>query len=294
MKFQFSGHESFICKHFWLKKGHDFLREAGNFNEEAAVVQLGVGKNMVISINYWLKAFGITDNHNELTQIGSFIFDETEGSDPYLENLGTLWLLHYSLIKTNKASIYNLFFNEFRKSRFEFTRHQLIHFLKKKLEFYGSNSFTEKTMNSDVSVFIRSYLRPDHKGAKIDIEEDFSNLLIDLDMMQTFQTEDAEGKQIEWYKVENKFRKDLPFQIILYSILDNTVYGNSISFKELLSGINSPGSVFALSDEGLFHKIEQITGKYKNIIYTESAGVREIQFKKKPNKWDILHEYYQD
>ena len=59
MKFQFSGHESFICKHFWLKKGYDFISHKGNFNDESAVVELGVGKNMVASISYWLKAFGV-------------------------------------------------------------------------------------------------------------------------------------------------------------------------------------------------------------------------------------------
>jgi len=40
MKFQFSGHDSFICKHFWLKKGIDFLVKEGNFNNENAVVEL--------------------------------------------------------------------------------------------------------------------------------------------------------------------------------------------------------------------------------------------------------------
>ena len=46
MKLQFSGHESFICKHFWLKKGYDFIIHKGNFNDESAVIDLGVGKNI--------------------------------------------------------------------------------------------------------------------------------------------------------------------------------------------------------------------------------------------------------
>jgi len=62
MKLQFSGHDSFICKHFWLKKGYDFIDNGKNFNNEMAGVDLGVGKNMVTAINYWLKAYGITDS----------------------------------------------------------------------------------------------------------------------------------------------------------------------------------------------------------------------------------------
>jgi hypothetical protein len=293
MKLQFSGHDSFICKQFWLKKGYDFIQANGNFNEETSVVRLGVGKNMVTSISYWLKAFGITESNNEVSHLGKLILNEHNGHDPYLENLGTIWLLHYSLIKTGKASIYNLFFNEFRRGKFEFTKEQLINFIKRKLESTSQGNFTTNTINSDISVFIRNYLKPNYKGSKIDVEDDFSNLMIDLDLMDTYQSENADGKSVEWYRVENKQRIDLPFQVLLYTILDNDNYSNSISFKELQSGYNAPGSVFALSEEGLFQKIEQITDYYKgDIIYTESAGVRELQFHSKPNKWDVLNEYY--
>jgi hypothetical protein len=295
MKLQFSGHDSFICKQFWLKKGYDFLSQKGNFNEEAAVVKLGVGKNMVTSISYWLKAFGIAENSHVTTTLGSFIFDEKNGVDPYLENLGTIWLLHYSLIKTNKASIYNLFFNEFRKGKFEFTKDQLANFIRRKLEAVGQSNFTSNTINSDISVFIRNYLKPDYRGSKFDVEDDFSNLMIDLDLMETYQSENAEGRTVEWYKVENKQHIDLPYEVVLFAILDNEVYGNSIPFKELLSGHNSPGSLFAMTDESLYQKIEKITAENKDIIYTESAGVRELQFKnQKPDKWRVLYEYYKN
>ena len=46
-KYTFSGHESFPCKTLWLKKGYDFVKEEKDFNAPEAVVDLGVGKNMV-------------------------------------------------------------------------------------------------------------------------------------------------------------------------------------------------------------------------------------------------------
>ena len=51
----FSGHESFVCKSHWLKRGYDFVNAGNNFNDDEAVVHLGVGKNMVASIRFWLK-----------------------------------------------------------------------------------------------------------------------------------------------------------------------------------------------------------------------------------------------
>ena len=61
-KYTFSGHESFTCKTLWLKKGYDFIRNNNNFNSPDSVVELGVGKNMVASIRYWMRAFGLTEN----------------------------------------------------------------------------------------------------------------------------------------------------------------------------------------------------------------------------------------
>jgi len=292
MKLQFSGHESFICKHFWLKKGYDFIQSKGNFNNESAVIGLGVGKNMVSSISYWLKAFGIVDINNETTDLGHFIFHDKKGVDPYMESLATTWLLHLSLIKTNKASIYNLFFNEFRKGRTDFTKEQFLNFIKRRMEDQNQKNFNPNTINSDISVFIRNYLKPSYKETKIDIEEDFSSLMIDLDLLKSHKSENSEGKLVDWYQVENKLQVDLPAELVLYAILDNETYGKSIPFKELLVGYNSPGAVFALNEDGLYSKIETMVKNHKELTYTETAGERQIQIQGSLNKWDILYGCY--
>jgi len=36
-KLRFSGHDIFIVRTFWPKKGYDFIRIGGNFNYEDAV-----------------------------------------------------------------------------------------------------------------------------------------------------------------------------------------------------------------------------------------------------------------
>ena len=76
--YRFSGHESFPCKSLWLKKGYDFVVGGGDFNSPEAVTGLGVGKNMVASIRYWLRVFGICDNEG-VTPLGRYLFDERKG-----------------------------------------------------------------------------------------------------------------------------------------------------------------------------------------------------------------------
>ena len=249
---------------------------------------------MVISINYWLKAFGITDSENKPAELGIKLLDTRKGYDPYLEDLGSIWLLHYSLVSTNKASIYNIFFNEFRKGRIDFTKEQFLVFLKRLLEKNVHSGFNQNTIAADISVLIRNYLKPIYKEAKIDIEEDFASLMIDLDLISSYKSENSEGRIVDWYKTENLIRKELPIEIFLFSILNNPNYGRSISFKELLNGYNSPGAIFCLNDEGLYNQIQEAVKKYRGITYSESAGIREMQIKSTINKWDLLDDYYEN
>lgn len=128
------------------------------------------------------------------------------------------------------------------------------------------------------------------------MEEDYSSLLIDLEILDTYkQVVDRNGKleTINWYKIENNFRDSLPYQVVLYLIAENLEEGLTVNFSDLLRGVNSPGVIFALHDEGLYEKIEEICkANPRRIIFSETAGNRTLQFKEKPNGIEILKAYY--
>jgi len=285
-KLIFSGHESFHCRNVWPKKGYDFLHLKHKFSEPSAVVNLGVGKNMVSAINFWMKSFGLMVDSHKLTELSKLIFDKN-GVDPYLENPATLWLLHFHLVTKNHSSIYSLVFNEFRKKRIEFSRRQLLHFLLSKCNDAELNC-SEKTIQRDISVSLRNYIRPQKTNKNP--EELFSGIFIDLNLIEPLKKFDED--EIDWYKIENKERNDLPAEIILYCILSNANYISSISFEDLLHSFNSVGNVFAISPKDLLNKINILTKKYKTIRFTEDADVRLLQFTSKPDKIKILREYY--
>ncbi|MBO9595459.1 MAG: DUF4007 family protein [Niabella sp.] len=290
-KIYFSGHESFICKQFWLKKTFDFSQAGKSFNEDTAVVDLGVGKNMVTSLRYWGKAFGILDENDAPTALANYLFG-TNGRDLYLEDFATLWLLHYSLLKTNRFSIASLLFNELRKERIEFTKEQLVNFILRKAREYEANTDNLNTIERDANVLIRMYSKP-QKGDHIDIEDDFTGVLIDLDLLKRFKQRDLDHKLVDWYKIESEERIDLPCEIVLFSILDNYQDQQTITFRELLTGLNAPGTVFALNPDGLYNKLNEISEKYnRQVVYTETAGNEVLQIKKTINKYDILNDYY--
>lgn len=111
-KYVFSGHESFPCKALWLKKGYDFVEQGKSFNSPDSVIDLGVGKNMVASIRYWLRVFGVSDGEKS-TWIGDYLFNDNGGKDKYLEDIATLWLLHFNLVFSEEATLYKVFFVAF-------------------------------------------------------------------------------------------------------------------------------------------------------------------------------------
>jgi hypothetical protein len=283
-KYTFSGHDSFQCRQLWLKKGYDYVQEGKNFNDEDAVVQLGVGKNMVSSIRFWLKAFNIIDNKDIPTEFGKRLFDDENGYDPFLEDEASLWLLHYQLVKNSFASIYSIIFNEFRKEKLFFNKETFVNYVKRIGESNPDLNFNENTVAKDFIVFANLYkIDPESK----DVEDSFSGILSEIELLKTT----GKGKEEQFY-IENTERDNLPEAVVLYTILDNSNYGNSISLNSLEFDLNSPGSIFALNRSGLMNKISEIASEFKNITFTDQAGIKELQFKNKSDAYKILDTYY--
>ena len=283
-KLSFSGHDSFQCRQLWLKKGYDYVQNGKNFNDEDAVVQLGVGKNMVSSIRFWLKAFNIIDNKDIPTEFGKRLFDDENGYDPFLEDEASLWLLHYQLVKNSFASIYSIIFNEFRKEKLFFNKETFVNYVKRIGESNPDLNFNENTVAKDFIVFANLYKNdPESK----DVEDSFSGILSEIELLKTI----GKGKEEQFY-IENTERDNLPEAVVLFTILDNSNYGNSISLNSLEFDLNSPGSIFALNRSGLINKISEIVSEYKDITFTDQAGIKELQFKNKADAYTILDIYY--
>jgi hypothetical protein len=296
-KLKFSGHETFIVRSFWPQKGYDFVINGGNFSSEDAVIKLGVGKNMVSSINFWMKALGLIDEgKNKPTEIANFIFSEN-GVDPFLEDIGSIWLLHYLLVSSNYSSIYYLVFNELRKERSVFNKGQLLSFIKRRYSETEDNSYNKNTVEKDISVFLRLYNRVDYRSISKDFEDEISSLMIELNLINSsIEEEIKEGsnkrEKIEWYYLHGVTRENLPPEIVLFTILDNFQNSNNISLKRLEIEPNSPGMIFLLSRDALYGVLKEIEKLYPGIVLSETAGNTILVLPEAIDKWKVLKKYY--
>lgn len=284
---RFSGHETFNCKHFWLKKGYDFVQSNREFKDADAVVALGVGKNMVSSINFWMKAFALLDEDNSLSEISYLLFDSEKGYDPYLEDLGTQWLLHFHLLTKNYSSIYYIVFDEFRKTRVssEFTTKQLHDFLLRKLKKEGE-TVSENTIEGDIKVFIKNYISLHQRGSK-SLEDDFSSILTGLKLITFIQGIQIDHSQL--FKIEYTNQPSLDPLIFFYGL--KTIFPNevSISVVDIQSQLSD---LFLCNREGTDEKLFSLQDSGL-IVYKENAGRKEIQIKSKIELNDILKNYYE-
>ena len=277
MRYSFSGHESFQCKSLWLKKGYDYLLAGGKFNDADSVVKLGVGKNMVASIRFWLRAFSLT-TMDELTPLAKYIFDDVNGRDKFTEDINTLWILHYLLVKSGNASIYNLLFLEYQREKKEFSKSELQTFIKRKCSVpEQKNVYNENTVKKDIGVLLKNYIAP----PDLKTIEDFSTLLLDLNLINR-----READRYVFRQVKNT---EISAEVLLYAMIDFSNKDKTLSLDKL----QALALTFCMPLPDLIEAIKRIESKYsRSIVFTDNSGVKNVQLLAELEPSTILDSYY--
>ena len=192
----------------WLKKGYDFVRAGRDFNSSDAVVSLGVGKNMVASIRFWMRAFGLYDG-SRTTELADYLFDDTVGKDIYMEDLATLQLLHFLLVHGGEATLYGMTFCGLQRERTRFDKEQMLRYVALKMaEADKQRLFNANTVKKDIAVLLQNYVMP----RKYSSNEDFSSLLIDLDLI-------VQGSNDKEFYFNQEGKRQIVDEIFLYALM---------------------------------------------------------------------------
>lgn len=289
---RFSGHDTFHCKEQWLLKGIQLIdnhQDKSIFKSDSAIYRLGVGKNMVRSIHYWLKSFALIDDEDNFLPYSNYLF-LNQKYDPFLENSSTLYILQYLLTSKKYASIFSLIFKDFftDKTNNEFTELQIISFIKRILSDLNINKFTENTIKSDFKVFIKSYVPP-KKNIKT-IEDDFSAPLLGLKLISDTGRKNDLNQSV--FRVNKTLRKDLSEFAFAFCVLDFFELQASIDFTDLATTI---GAYLCLSTEGLEEITDRLCLKDKRFTFKSDAGVKQLQVKNADLylKEEMLNKVYQ-
>ena len=163
MAMKFRAHDTFFIRKGWLSKGMKYVHNRADVfvsRDENPTDVLGIGTNMVKALRYWLQAVGVTQEPaigrrvQTFTELGNQIYEH----DRYIEELGTLHLLHYKLASNKEeATAWYFFFNEFKMT--EFTKEDFVSALQSYVLMSDEDiSVALRSLNDDFACIVNTYL----------------------------------------------------------------------------------------------------------------------------------------
>lgn len=247
---------------------------------------LGIGANMVKSLRYWLQAVELTfeptsgKKYQELTPFGEVVYE----NDRYIEEIGTLWLLHYKLVtKEAVATAWYYFFNEF--SRNEFNRDDFV----KQLNTYillNESEVSERSLDDDFNCIINTYVpRIKSNPGKVHPESNIDCPFGELSLV------DIVNKKAKTYKKSVPKIDSIHPLVVLAVIIDQAKGEKQIKISSIQNDKCNAGKVFNLDIitlTSLLNKIELMG--YIKIVRT--AGLDFIDIERKIDFLGCVKEYY--
>lgn len=302
--YRISGHETFPCRYAWLPKAVKGLRDNPTlFSDESnAMVSLGVGKNMIRSIRFWSLASGITRVETKcrglsLTTLGTSLLGE-RGLDPYLEDIRTLWLIHWNLStnRQNPLLAWDYLLNRWYEP--ELVPSAAIKALQKEAQKHDSTP-SPVTIEQHFDTFIHTYIPT--RGHKENVLEDNLDCpLVELDLISKVGERDVDpssGKREPIYGFRREEKSEITPELFVYCLNDFWSRYHSaestITLKEVTYGHGSPGQIFKLPEDDIRARIDELARKPHGFFkYLETANQQYIQKHGDHNKIELLKNIY--
>lgn len=286
MAMRFSGHETFACRYAWLPKALQAIQSNPSVfaDEDQAMVELGVGKNMVRAIRFWVEASGMatpaTKGGLEATALGRKIFGN-RGLDPFMEDIQTLWLIHWNLTTQVKDPLFAWEFLFSRWQEPEFTETAALKAFAKEADGL-SKKLSPVTLQQHLHVFLHTYVPT--RGRKGDIAEDNLDCpLTELEMLIKVGERDASGqtRREHVYAFRRADKLSISAELFAYCVNDfwNKMLPNeqTLSVRTLVSGLGSPGQVFKIPEEAIYARLPDLAAVTDGQLkYSESAALPQI------------------
>ena len=282
VKFRLQGHEKFALREGWVNKALIIIPDVPEvFLRKDATDIFGIGSNMVKSLRYWMRAYGLTIEKGaagaELTERGKLIAKY----DPYLEDPFTLWIMH-SYISKNKedATTWFMYFNhcdadDLKKSEIEAI---LLREIKK---YVSGQNFSERSLSNDVDVLLNMYSRHKEKSDPEDKNiSPFSQLALIKNIDGTY-TKNHPNKKI------------FSEMIVLYELALMSRESEGVSIEKAVHGeygLTNTYNLTSVMANDYFDRLD--AAGY--IRVNRTAGLDMIYFVQKEEELNILENYYKN
>lgn len=286
MSFKFSGHETFPCRYAWLPKSFAALSENPHVfsDDDNAMVVLGIGKNMVRAIKFWIQAIGIAEivegSTFNITDFGRTILSQN-GLDPFLEDIRTLWLIHWRLSTYPQEPLFawSYMLNQWHQP--EISKSAVVPTFRREADKLG-RELSEVTLTQHFEVFMHTYVPT--RGRKGGVQEDNLDCpLVELELIHKIgeRGSDSSGRREDIFAFRREEKPEITPGLFMYCLEDhwrkNHPNERTLSFRDVSIAYGSPGQIFKLPELEIRHRLEEIEDNSNGaFIYSESASVQQV------------------
>ena len=278
----FSGHESFACRYGWLPKLYEAVDEDSHLfsSDEHAILRLGMGRNMVKSLRFWGEAFGLTSTRGRevnLTKFARMLLDIREGIDPYMENPGTLWRLHWKLVVHGGLGAWAVAFLETYDR--EIARDRFVSTVRARAS-QVRGTITSGTASNHVNVFLNTYVASEHfEGSP---EESLGSPFQELELVRL--TMPAGVTTVCLLRGLKPSLDVGALAFVLHDFWQGTAPENTtLSLRSLMLSHASPGTVLLLDEPSLYASIENLCSQSSSLMLrADGTGGFNLACKRDP------------
>jgi uncharacterized protein DUF4007 len=302
VSFRFSGHETFPCRYTWLPKAVTHIQENPHLfsDEDGAMVTLGVGKNMVRAIRFWAEVAGVAHSSPKggwsVTEFERNLFGY-DGYDPYLEDIQTLWLIHWKISSRLRDPLFAWHFLLNRWHRSEFSRSEVLRALRDEADRMGKK-VSNVTLEHHFTTFLHTYVPT--KGQKREVVEDNLDCpLVELELIQKTGEralrETSRREAVYAFRVEEK--PEISPQLFAFCVHDywtqRRANEKTPTLRDISVAEGSVGQIFKLPERDIRDRLEHLKSASGGAFeFKESAALQQIVRLDEPNQGELLDSVY--
>lgn len=269
-------------------------------DEQEAMVDLGVGKNMVRSIRFWAQAAGFIEPTSKgsgyyVTSLGEAILG-SGGVDRFLEDIRTLWLIHWKLA-TNRSHpllAWDYLLNRWQEPTL--SPSAAVEALIKEAGREGQQLSTA-TIEQHFETFLHTYVPT--RGRKGEVREDnLDSPLVELELLVKAGEREAEGGRRETvYAFRREEKPDITPELFIYCIADfwKERYSSedTLPFKSIATGHGSPGQIFKLPEEDIRARLATLQADTDGALsFSDASNLQQIRRNRELDPANLIDAIY--
>lgn len=241
---------------------------------------------MVRAIRFWMVEMSVasklTSGGYQPTEFADAIFSRSGGIDPFLEDIRTLWLLHW-MLTTNNVEVplfaWDFLINQWQSP--EISRSSVLQAFRRAAD-KEARPPSDTTLEQHFDTFLHTYVPT--RSRKGEIQEDNLDCpLVELEFINLIGERriDDTGRREPIYAFRMEDKPDITPELFAYALNDywerRRKTERTLTFKDVAFGHGSPGQVFKLPEWAIRHRLEVIssdsTGPFR---YVESSTQQQI------------------